>query len=49
MISAQPFAAAVGPMFARFTDAELILLRDFLRASNEFYAAQIDRVERLSR
>jgi DNA-binding MarR family transcriptional regulator len=45
----QPFAAAVGPLFAGFTDAELTLLRDFLRTSNEFYAAQIDRVERLSR
>jgi DNA-binding MarR family transcriptional regulator len=45
----EPFAAAVGPLFDRFTDAELTLLRDFLRTSNEFYAAQIDRVERLSR
>jgi hypothetical protein len=42
-------SAAVGPLFAGFADAELTLLRDFLRTSNEFYATQIDRVERLSR
>jgi len=45
----EPFAATVGPTFARFTDSELTLLRDFLRTSNEFYAAQIERVEHLSR
>jgi DNA-binding MarR family transcriptional regulator len=45
----QPFAEQAGPRFAKYTDAELALLRDFLRASNEFYGAQIDRVEGLSR
>lgn len=45
----EPFAEQAGPRFATYSDAELVLLRDFLRTSNEFYAAQIDRVERLSR
>lgn len=45
----EPFAVAAGPRFAQYTEAQLTLLRDFLRMSNEFYAAQIDRVERLGR
>lgn len=45
----QPFAAETGPRLGKYTDAELALLGDFLRTSNEFYAAQIDRVEGLSR
>lgn len=45
----EPFAVEAGPRFAQYTEADLTLLRDFLRISNEFYAAQIDRVERLAR
>jgi hypothetical protein len=39
----------VGPRFARFTDAQLALVRDFLPMGNEFYAAQTSRIERLAR
>jgi DNA-binding MarR family transcriptional regulator len=44
-----PFAEQTGPMFSRFTDAELTLIRDFLRLGSSFYEVQIDRIERLAR
>jgi DNA-binding MarR family transcriptional regulator len=44
-----PFGEQVEPMFARFTDAQLALVRDFLRMGNEFYAVQTSRIEQLAR
>jgi len=44
-----PFGEQVEPMFARFTDAQLALVRDFLRLGNEFYEVQTSRIERLAR
>lgn len=44
-----PFEEQTGPMFARFTDAELALVRDFLRMGSSFYEVQIGRIERLAR
>ncbi len=43
-----PFEEQAGPMFAPFTDAELRLVRDFLRLGSEFYELQIGRVEQLA-
>jgi DNA-binding MarR family transcriptional regulator len=43
-----PFAEQAWPMFARFTDAELALVRDFLRLGSSFYEVQIGRIERLA-
>ena len=44
-----PFAEHAGPMFARFSDAELALVRDFLRLGSSFYEVQIGRIEGLAR
>ena len=44
-----PFEEQTGPMFARFTDADLAMIRDFLRLGNEFYERQIARIEQLAR
>jgi DNA-binding MarR family transcriptional regulator len=45
----QPFAASAGPVFARFTQAQLTVVRDFILVGNDFYAIQTDRVESLGR
>jgi DNA-binding MarR family transcriptional regulator len=45
----EPFAAATGPIFERFSDAELVALSDFLRLGTEFYDVQTARVEKLPR
>lgn len=45
----QPFEEQTVPMFARFTDEQLTVVRDFLRIGNDFYAVQTARVEELSR
>jgi len=44
-----PFGEQVEPMFARFSDADLALIRDFLRLGNEFYKLQTGRIEQLAR
>jgi DNA-binding MarR family transcriptional regulator len=44
-----PFGEQVEPMFARFTDADLALIRDFLRLGNDFYGVQTSRIEQLAR
>jgi DNA-binding MarR family transcriptional regulator len=44
-----PFGEQVEPMFARFSDADLALIRDFLRLGNDFYVAQTSRIEQLAR
>jgi DNA-binding MarR family transcriptional regulator len=44
-----PFEEQARPMFARFTDAELALVRDFLALGSDFYERQISRLERLAR
>jgi DNA-binding MarR family transcriptional regulator len=44
-----PFREQVEPMFARFTDADLALIRDFLRLGNDFYGVQTSRIEQLAR
>jgi DNA-binding MarR family transcriptional regulator len=44
-----PFGEQVEPMFARFTDAQLALVRDFLRLGNDFYEVQTSRIEQLAR
>jgi DNA-binding MarR family transcriptional regulator len=44
-----PFGEQVEPMFARFTDAQLALVRDFLRLGNDFYVGQTSRIEQLAR
>jgi DNA-binding MarR family transcriptional regulator len=44
-----PFGEQVEPMFARFTDSHLALVRDFLRLGNEFYEVQTGRIEQLAR
>ncbi len=43
-----PFGEQVEPMFARFTDAQLAVVRDFLRLGNDFYAGQTSRIEQLA-
>jgi DNA-binding MarR family transcriptional regulator len=45
----QPFEEQTVPMFGRFSDEELAVVRDFLRIGNDFYAVQTARVEELSR
>jgi DNA-binding MarR family transcriptional regulator len=45
----EPFAAQATPLFDRFSDEQLVAVRDFIRAGNEFYAEQIARVEALAR
>jgi DNA-binding MarR family transcriptional regulator len=44
-----PFGEQVAPMFARFTDVQLALVRDFLRLGNDFYVVQTSRIEQLAR
>jgi DNA-binding MarR family transcriptional regulator len=44
-----PFAEQVEPMFARFTDAQLAVVRDFLRIGNDFYELETSRIEQLAR
>ncbi len=44
-----PFGEQVEPMFARFTDAQLAVVRDFLQLGNDFYELQTSRIERLAR
>lgn len=45
----QPFEEVTVPMFARFTDEQLAIVRDFLKLGNDFYAVQTARVEELAR
>ena len=45
----QPFEEATVPMFARFTDEQLAVVRDFLRIGNDFYDVQTARIEELAR
>jgi DNA-binding MarR family transcriptional regulator len=44
-----PFGEQVDPMFGRFSDADLAMIRDFLRMGNEFYELQTSRIEQLAR
>jgi DNA-binding MarR family transcriptional regulator len=45
----RPFEEATVPMFARFTDEQLAVVRDFLRIGNDFYDVQTARIEELAR
>jgi len=45
----QPFEELTGPLFARFSDEQLAVVRDFLRLGNDFYDVQTSRVEGLAR
>jgi DNA-binding MarR family transcriptional regulator len=45
----QPFEEQTVPMFARFTDEQLSVVRDFLRIGNDFYDVQTTRIEELAR
>jgi DNA-binding MarR family transcriptional regulator len=45
----QPFEELTVPMFARFTDEQLAVVRDFLRLGNDFYDVQTTRIEDLAR
>src|ERR1700677_1946500 len=45
----RPFEEQTVPMFARFTDEQLTVVRDFLRIGNEFYDVQTARIEELAR
>jgi len=45
----QPFEEQTVPMFARFTNEQLAVVRDFLRLGNDFYDVQTNRVEDLAR
>ena len=45
----QPFEELTVPMFARFTDEQLAVVRDFLRLGNDFYDMQTSRIEDLAR
>jgi DNA-binding MarR family transcriptional regulator len=45
----QPFEEQTVPMFARFTDEQLAVVRDFLRIGNDFYDVQTARIEELAR
>jgi DNA-binding MarR family transcriptional regulator len=44
-----PLAAQAEPLYDRFTEQELHTIVDYLRTVNEFYGAQITRVEALGR
>jgi DNA-binding MarR family transcriptional regulator len=43
----QPFAELAAPAFARFTDEQLAVMRDFLRVGSDFYEVQTTRIEGL--
>ncbi len=45
----QPFEEQTVPMFARFTDEQIAVVRDFLRIGNDFYDVQTARIEELAR
>ena len=44
-----PLTAQAEPLYGRFTERELHTIVEFLRTVNEFYGAQITRVEALGR
>lgn len=45
----QPFEEQTVPMFSRFTNDQLAVVRDFLRIGNDFYDVQTARIEELAR
>jgi DNA-binding MarR family transcriptional regulator len=44
----RPFEEQTVPMFARFTDEQIAVVRDFLRIGNDFYDVQTARIEALA-
>ena len=45
----QPFEEQTVPMFARFTEEQIAVVRDFLRIGNDFYDVQTARIVVLAR